>query len=103
MDDDVTAQAKEGICPACLGPIAIRNPTGTCDHLYWPEYLTPEAQELVRDIEAAKAQLEDYRINGGVSLDGLKAELGLLDEPRGSSASERPSSREAVNPNPEKE
>jgi hypothetical protein len=34
-------------CPNCHGPIAIRNPTGACDHLYWPDYLTPEARKLV--------------------------------------------------------
>lgn len=27
-----------GICPDCDGPIAIRNPTGHCDHLRYPEY-----------------------------------------------------------------
>ena len=29
---------KEGICPDCAGLIKIRNPTGKCDHLYYPEY-----------------------------------------------------------------
>lgn len=24
-------------CPDCGGPIAIRNPTGKCDHLYYPD------------------------------------------------------------------
>jgi hypothetical protein len=27
-----------GICPDCGGLIAIRNPTGKCDHLYYPDY-----------------------------------------------------------------
>lgn len=31
-------------CKHCGGPIAIRNPTGTCDHLYWPDMLTDEAK-----------------------------------------------------------
>jgi len=26
------------ICKHCKGDIAIRNPTGRCDHLYYPEY-----------------------------------------------------------------
>ena len=26
-----------GICPDCFHPIKIRNPTGKCDHLYYPE------------------------------------------------------------------
>jgi len=34
-----------GLCLHCGGPKAIRNPTGTCDHLYWPEYLTEEAKK----------------------------------------------------------
>ena len=25
-------------CPHCGGDKAIRNPTGTCDHLYYPDY-----------------------------------------------------------------
>ena len=32
------------LCKYCGGEIAIRNPTGKCDHLYWPEYLTDEAK-----------------------------------------------------------
>lgn len=26
-----------GKCPHCGGDIEIRNPTGTCDHLYYPD------------------------------------------------------------------
>jgi hypothetical protein len=61
------------ICPNCHHPVAIRNPSGTCDHLYWPENLTPEARALVDEIAAAEAALEDYHENGGVSLDELLA------------------------------
>ena len=28
------------ICAHCGGDIEIRNPTGTCDHLYYPDYCT---------------------------------------------------------------
>ena len=28
----------EKICPDCEGDTAIRNPTGNCDHLYYPDY-----------------------------------------------------------------
>ncbi len=28
---------KGGFCPDCGGLIEIRNPTGKCDHLYYPE------------------------------------------------------------------
>lgn len=41
--------AKEGLadsalCKHCHGPIAVRNPTGECDHLHWPDNLTDEAK-----------------------------------------------------------
>lgn len=39
-------------CPACGGPKSIRNPTGKCDHLYWPDNLTPEAKRKVEQAEA---------------------------------------------------
>jgi len=32
-------------CKHCGGSIEIRNPTGKCDHLYWPAYLTNEAKK----------------------------------------------------------
>jgi hypothetical protein len=31
-------------CKHCGGAIEIRNPTGNCDHIYWPENLTEEAK-----------------------------------------------------------
>ena len=31
-------------CKHCGGKISIRNPTGKCDHLYWPDMLTDEAK-----------------------------------------------------------
>jgi len=30
-------------CKHCGGPIAVRNPTGKCDHLFWPENLSAVA------------------------------------------------------------
>ena len=44
------------ICPHCKGPIVVRNPTGSCDHLCWPDYLSPEARAKV---EAALAEAEE--------------------------------------------
>lgn len=32
------------ICAYCGQPTALRNPSGTCDHLYWPDMLTDEAK-----------------------------------------------------------
>lgn len=29
---------EKGWCPDCGGLIKIRNPTGKCDHLYYPKY-----------------------------------------------------------------
>ena len=34
------------ICKYCGGEIAIRNPMGNCDHLYWPDNLTDEARRI---------------------------------------------------------
>jgi hypothetical protein len=31
-------------CKHCGAPVELRNPTGTCDHLCWPENLTDEAK-----------------------------------------------------------
>lgn len=36
--------SNDAICHHCNGPIAVRNPSGTCDHLYWPDNLTAEAR-----------------------------------------------------------
>lgn len=62
MTADERAEGKWGgkICPNCNGPIAIRNPTGKCDHLYWPEYLTDDARALVRSF--AEAQRKSVRV-----------------------------------------
>jgi hypothetical protein len=62
------SRRSEGICPWCHGPIAIRNPTGACDHLHYPDYLTPTARAYVE-----------------------------LDEPRGWSAAEEPCSERVTN------
>ena len=34
----------DGMCKHCGGDIAVRNPTGDCDHLYWPDMLTDDAK-----------------------------------------------------------
>lgn len=39
-------------CPNCRGLIAVRNPTGKCDHLYWPDNLTPAAKRKIEQAEA---------------------------------------------------
>lgn len=32
------------LCKHCGEPIALRNPSGNCDHLCWPDNLTAEAK-----------------------------------------------------------
>jgi hypothetical protein len=34
----------DDICQHCKEAKSVRNPTGTCDHLYWPDNLTDEAR-----------------------------------------------------------
>ena len=35
---------KDRTCKYCGGSIDVRNPTGKCDHLYWPDMLTNVAK-----------------------------------------------------------
>jgi hypothetical protein len=34
----------DGTCKHCGGSKDVRNPTGNCDHLFWPENLSDEAR-----------------------------------------------------------
>lgn len=36
--------SNEHLCAHCGGSKDMRNPSGHCDHLYWPDYLTDEAK-----------------------------------------------------------
>jgi len=36
---------EDALCKYCSGPIALVNPTGHCNHVYWPDNLTNEAKE----------------------------------------------------------
>ena len=50
----------EQLCKHCGGEIRIRNPTGKCDHLYWPDELTDEAKIANGiPIEPSRADRED--------------------------------------------
>lgn len=40
------APCKGDLCPDCGGLIKIRNPTGKCDHLYYPEYKTSQSSTI---------------------------------------------------------
>lgn len=43
-------------CPHCQGDIEIRNPTGDCDHLYYPDNC--RVCKLIKELEARVATLE---------------------------------------------
>lgn len=40
-----STRSKSDRCKHCGGRKDVRNPTGTCDHLYWPDYLTDAAKK----------------------------------------------------------
>lgn len=42
-------------CAHCGGPKSVRNPTGKCDHLFWPENLAAEAR-AANGLEPARAR-----------------------------------------------
>jgi hypothetical protein len=44
MSEPAQIDIEDPLCKHCNGPIAVRNPTGDCDHLYWPDLLTDEAK-----------------------------------------------------------
>ena len=53
--------SDDAICPNCKGSVMVRNPSGSCDHLYWPDMLTPEAKEKIGDAELARIHGECMR------------------------------------------
>lgn len=65
--DVVWATKSEGeamsVCAHCGGEVRFRNPSGHCDHLFWPENLTPEAKLA----------------NGFLSAEDLKARISSLE------------------------
>ena len=50
----------EEICPVCKGKVEVRNPTGLCDHLYYPDNVKPnELLRIIKSLEAKNAQLKE--------------------------------------------
>ena len=43
--DNVKYLGADDLCPNCNGLIRIRNPTGKCDHLYYPENVPKDADD----------------------------------------------------------
>ena len=58
------ALPDDPICPNCHESVHVRNPTGRCDHLYWPEMLTAEAKALIGDSELERIRGECWREMG---------------------------------------
>lgn len=48
----------ERLCQHCGGLIAVRNPTGKCDHLYWPTNLTDDAKRANGLVEVSRVVTE---------------------------------------------
>lgn len=83
-------------CPNCGGDIAIRNPTGRCDHLYYPENV-PKKEKLtekeitkaynnmpfkVRDLCSKvllRYQIRDLEIERARAIKHHKAHLAEID------------------------
>ena len=70
-------------CPICGESASIRNPTGKCDHLYYPENLDPEKLLLIFKVLEAELQktedqvtCEKFAITEGIR-DRQKAEENL--------------------------
>ena len=49
---------SDDICIYCGGPKSVRNPTGNCDHLYWPDMIPGAAKNVDRASELAAARNE---------------------------------------------
>ena len=47
---------SDDICIYCGGPKSVRNPTGNCDHLYWPDMIPGAAKNVDRASELAAAR-----------------------------------------------
>lgn len=60
-----------------IGPVFVRRRNQEAVLLSRASYDHLIALELAKDIEDAKSALDDYKQNGGVTLDDLKAELGF--------------------------
>ncbi len=43
----MSSKPNDPVCPNCGGSVHVRNPTGSCDHLYFPDMLTAEAKQKI--------------------------------------------------------
>lgn len=63
----LTAEEQQELCILCHQPVAIRNPTGHCDHLYYPDNLNK--MTLFRHLSAARGALERIQAMGVAGYD----------------------------------
>ena len=47
---------SDDVCIYCGGPKSVRNPTGNCDHLYWPDMIIGAVKDDNRARELAAAR-----------------------------------------------
>lgn len=50
-EGNVSVEKPEELCKYCNGPIKIRNPTGNCDHLYYPELVNKGKLKTLKDFK----------------------------------------------------
>lgn len=55
------SKPDDPICPNCQGSVHVRNPSGSCDHLYWPDMLTEEAKQKIGQPVLAEIQADCMR------------------------------------------
>lgn len=63
----LTAEEQQELCILCHKPVAIRNPTGHCDHLYYPDNLNK--MTLFRHLSAARGALHRIKEMGVAGYD----------------------------------
>lgn len=66
IKQQVTKVGVINICSHCKGDIAVRNPSGYCDHLYYPENCktcgTPQEQKSLLDSIISWEELKDEEV-----------------------------------------
>jgi hypothetical protein len=79
------AENNSTTCLHCHGPKDIRNPTGTCDHLFWPDNLTAEAKRANGYVVPVDryAWLREAAALCGASKDGSRVMVDVELDPRG--------------------
>jgi hypothetical protein len=57
-------EVKENVCRYCNGLIEIRNPTGNCDHLYFPENVNKNLLgKSLTNLEKWRSVVFDFKVD----------------------------------------